>query len=140
MQRAVPCERVQTRHEPTQNFIGRCMGFCPLLFQRLSLRVGHFENELSGVLTPEELQQRVGKCFEALYDVLARFEFAGSHPPGHFAGGLRITIGVVKHDHTFHTGAIDEKRKVVGGSFDRRGIAVLRDRAADDHSRAARAA
>ena len=39
-----------------------------LVRQRLSLRVGYFQNEFSSILALEELQQRFGKCFETLYD------------------------------------------------------------------------
>src|SRR5208283_1310708 len=81
-----------------------------LVRQRLSLRVGYFENEFSSILALEELQQRFGKCFETLYDVLARFEFASRHPRRHLPCGLRVTISVVKYDHTLHAGAINEKR------------------------------
>jgi hypothetical protein len=77
--------------------------------RRLKIRLGYFEHELSDILAFEELQQCVWKCFEAFDDVLARFEFAGSHPPGHFAPSLGITISVVKYHHPFHAGAIYEQ-------------------------------
>src|SRR5580704_9897663 len=102
------------------------------------LRVSYFENELSSILALEELQQRFGEYFEPLYDVLARFEFASRHPRRHLPCGLRVTISVVEHDHTFHAGAINKKREIVRGSFDWCGIAVLRDCTADDYSCAAR--
>src|ERR1700733_5197549 len=113
-------------------------GLILLVRRRLSLRVGYFENEFSGVLALEELQQRFGERFEAVYDVLARFEFAGRHPVPHLLHGLSVTIRVVKYHHTFHAGAINQKRQIVRRSFDWRRIAVLRNCAADDHSCAAR--
>src|SRR5208282_1128370 len=73
-----------------------------VLCVKISLRVGYFENEFSRILALEELQQRFGECFEALYDVLARFESAGCHPRRHLPSGFRITISIVKYDHTFH--------------------------------------
>src|SRR3984885_11608474 len=105
-------------------------GLILLVRRRLSLRVGYFENEFSGVLALEELQQRFGERFEAVYDVLARFEFAGRHPGRHLLSGLSVTIRVVKYDHAFHAGAINQKREIVRGAFDWCGVAVLRNCAA----------
>src|SRR5271156_2856707 len=104
----------------------------------ISLRVGDFENEFSRILALEELQQRFGEGFEALYNVLTRFELACRHPRCHLPPGFRVTIGVVEYDHTFHAGAINEKREIVGGSLDWRCVAILRNCTADDHPCAAR--
>lgn len=61
------------------------------------LRVSYFEHELPDILTFEQLQECFRERFQALDDFFARFEFAGRQPSSHFARGLAITAGVVRH-------------------------------------------
>src|SRR6266849_512031 len=100
--------------------------------------VRHFDHELAVVLAFEELEQRVRKRFQTLHDVLARLELAGGAPAGHFAQRFAIPLRIVEHQKALHPRAIDEQRSVIGRALDRTRIAVLRNRAADDHPRTAR--
>src|SRR2546423_190029 len=59
-------------------------------------------------------------------------ELAGCDPGGNLADGLRISGGIVEHDHPFHARPVDQEPEVVARSFDRRRVVVLGDGAAYD--------
>jgi hypothetical protein len=94
--------------------------------------VRYFQNQLTEIFPTEQLEQRFGKCFQALGDILTGFELAGGDPGGNLADGLRVSGGIVEHDHPLHTCPVDQEREIVARSFDRRRVVVLGDGAAYD--------
>ena len=51
--------------------------------------VRYFQNQLTEIFPAEKLEQRFGKCFQALDDILTGFKLAGCDPSGNLADGLR---------------------------------------------------
>src|SRR5580700_4403922 len=98
----------------------------------------HFEDQFAQVFACEQLQKSVGKSFESFHDMLARLEFARRHPPCHLLNSMGVAVGIVKDQHAFHGGALDQQREIVARALHRTGNVVLRDGAADHDASATR--
>src|SRR5580658_3255012 len=98
----------------------------------------HFEDQFAQVFACEQLQKSVGKSFESLNNMLARFEFTRRYPPCHLLNSMGVAVGIVKDQHAFHGGALDQQREIVARALHRTGNVVLRDGAADHDAGATR--
>src|SRR5438270_9022314 len=78
-----------------------------------SLRIRHLDHQLTEVFAAEKLEQRFRESFESFHNVFFGFQFALGAPRGQIAHAFRVARGKVKHQKTFHAGAVDEQRKII---------------------------
>src|ERR1700754_3820562 len=67
------------------------------------IRASDGEKELAGVLSGEQLEERVGERLDAaLDDVLVRLQLPAAEPLGELGGALGVAARVVEDDESLH--------------------------------------
>src|SRR5947209_9347031 len=95
--------RVNIRHAIVNHTSGDSNAFTRLPWvSNWRSRIRHFNQKLSEILAAKQLEKCLRKSREPFNDVLARFQFACSHPACHFSYGLAETRSVVEHHEAFH--------------------------------------